>query len=581
MQFFPQSQSCLLHLESDIGDLNSECQASVDRFLAKTDSVQGLSAGGTEYGSIGESNSTESFNEDFDVTPRLFIWIQEDESSKKMEVMASTNTFSGENRGVLAFINTSNQPIATRSQIQCITLAPLQLPTDTSANTLDTSNVKSTSTESSINSFHTLQLYTQHAFVPALQALPSNESKILQTLESKMRELDVTLAQCKRSTLSSIPHITLATHSLLETLGNDIPSSGKIDLDELNLSDHLTNDEFLNEIQTIVNSWIPLIQKVTMLPSSQPPPDSDWEEITYWHNLSLALNHIQVELEKPSTLLTLHLLKSAKRFVSTLALENNTHLKSAEEYVNDVNSFLKNYPAEALSSSMTWPGISDSLEDIFVNCVGRIRSSRYYSLGRLIKLVESSLRTAKERMEFLLKDSYKANGILWMEYSKYEKEVYGPTSDLFVQIDVWVTKFKEFVLDLGRKRKISHIGQLINGMNLYHLDLKERLDAIQSFRSEHDKLYFVVHEVLMGEEEESNDGEGGIASGALKEVEDAPMISMGKIDVFDLSEGGKVAFTTALEKYERKIDAIEERLAKLLRDKLTACEVSPFFKIIP
>ena len=164
-----------------------------------------------------------------------------------------------------------------------------------------------------------------------------------------------------------------------------------------------------------------------------------------------------------------------------------------------------------------------------------------------------------------------------MEYSEYEKEVYGPTSDLFVQIDLWVTKFKEFVLDLGRKRKISNIGQLINGMILHHLDLKERLDAIQSFRSEHEKLSFVVHEVLMGEEEEeSKDGEGGVASGALKEVEDAPMICMGKVDVFDLSEGGRVAFTTALENYERKIDAIEERLAKLLRDKLTSCQVSCF-----
>ncbi len=411
----------------------------------------------------------------------------------------------------------------------------------------------------------------------------------------------MTLTQCRRSTLSSIPHITLTTHPHLDSIAQShhnllqsasssssgSSTSNKIDLDELQLTNYLSNDAFLNDIQSIVNSWIPLIQKVTMLPSSQPPPNSDWEEITYWSNLSSALQHIRIELNKPSTILTLTILKSAKRFVSTLALENNTYLKHAEEYVQDVNTFLKHYPAEALSSSVSLSSIYDALEDIFVNCVGRIRSSRYYSLQRLISLIEATLHTARERLELIFRQEYKANGILWMEYKKYETEVHGPTSDLFVQMDVWVHKFKEFVLDLGRKRKVSNIGSLLKNMTLGHLEFKERLDAIQNFRSEHEKLYYVVHEVLIGEEEDEENMErmeekrmdresGSVASSALKEVEDAPMLCMGKVDVFDLSEGGNVAFSTALENYERKIDAIEEQLAKLLRDKLTACQVSSF-----
>ena len=274
-------------------------------------------------------------------------------------------------------------------------------------------------------------------------------------------------------------------------------------------------------------------------------------------------------------------------------MENNTHLKKAQEQVNDIYVFLKHYPAEKLGSVLSFTQLYDVLQDIFENCIGKIRSSRYYTLDRLVSLVESSLNTTKERMEYILKEKYKENGILWIPYNQYEKEVYNPTSDLFVQLDVWIQKFKEFVLELGRKRQIRNIGVLVKDMILGHLVLKERLDLIQSFRLEHEKLYKVVHEVLMGEEEGKMDGntmsttttissEGdGVASSissssssTLKEVEDAPMTCMGKIDVFDLSEGGRVAFTSALEKYERKIDTIEERLAKLLRDKLTACQVS-------
>ena len=172
-----------------------------------------------------------------------------------------------------------------------------------------------------------------------------------------------------------------------------------------------------------------------------------------------------------------------------------------------------------------------------------------------------------------MNDEYKLNGMLWIDFQEYEKDVYGPASDLFVQADMWVGKFREFVQDLGRKRKITNIAQVLNGMQLHHLVLKERLDAIHNFRSSHEKLRLVVSEVLMGEEEDTKNGETGVVSSALKEVEEAPMAAMGKVSVLDLTDGGRVAFVTALENYERKIDAIEERLAKLLRDKLTNCQV--------
>lgn len=115
----------------------------------------------------------------------------------------------------------------------------------------------------------------------------------------------------------------------------------------------------------------------------------------------------------------------------------------------------------------------------------------------------------------MLNDEYKLNGMLWIDFQEYEKDAYGPASDFFVQADIWVGKFREFMQDLGRKRKITNIAQVLNGMQLHHLVLKERLDAIHNFRSSHEKLRLVVSEVLMGEEEDTKNGETGVVSSAL------------------------------------------------------------------
>ena len=51
---------------------------------------------------------------------------------------------------------------------------------------------------------------------------------------------------------------------------------------------------------------------------------------------------------------------------------------------------------------------------------------------------------------------------------------------------------------------------------------------------------------------------------ALKEVDEAPMSLFASVDVLDLSSRGEAVFASALEGYDRKVDAIEEHLARLL-----------------
>jgi dynein heavy chain 1 len=347
-------------------------------------------------------------------------------------------------------------------------------------------------------------------------------------------------------------------------------------LEELGLSSYLTNDTFLNEVQAKVNSWIQLIRKVTTLPNSHTFSQSDLDEVSYWANLHSALQHIREELSKPSTLLTVALLKAAKRFVTTIALENNTGLDTAEAIVNDVHHFIKGYPAEALASAGDWDQIMNSLQKIFDH-LPKVRQSKYYDL-KVVDLLEASTATLKDRIDFTLRNEYKANGIIMIPYDKYEIDVFGPTQDIFVRFEDLYGRFVEFVLEFGRKRGAfgdKTPAQIVQNITLHHLPLRERMDAIHAFRSQHEKLRAVVIEVLLGEDEESEeDGIDGFSAGsAIREVEGAPISIFASIDLLDLSDKGQVAFDAAIESYERKIDAIEERLAKLLRAKLTACQV--------
>eukprot|EP00985_Skeletonema_marinoi_P034911 scaffold45168_cov139-Skeletonema_marinoi.AAC.1 len=365
-----------------------------------------------------------------------------------------------------------------------------------------------------------------------------------------------------------------------------------MDLESVGLSESLQDDAFLNEVQSTVTHWITQIRKVTVLPASTPFPSgdsaeteshADLEEVSFWIGLEEALKTIRSELSKPDVLLTIALLKEAKRFVATIALENNTGMDAAEAHVGDVANFLRSYPAPMLAAARDWAKIGSAMDAVFTH-LPKVRQSRFYDLDRLARLVEATTLNLRERMEGTLRESYKGNGIvLSLNYDEYEKRVRGPTQDIFVMFDASFSSFSEFFLDQGRMRRRAGEArnetpaQVLKGIKLYHQALRERLDAIYHFRTQHEKLRTVVAEVLTGERKTGpgRDDSGSseeYSAWALKEVDEAPLSLFASVDVLDLSARGEAVFAAALDGYDRKVDAIEEHLAKLLRDKLSSCQ---------
>jgi dynein heavy chain 1, cytosolic len=257
------------------------------------------------------------------------------------------------------------------------------------------------------------------------------------------------------------------------------------------------------------------------------------------------------------------------RFVATLALQNNTGLEAAMSYTQDVQHFLKSYPAPEFLVARDFETISQISNQVFDH-LPRIRSSRYYGLERLAQLLSATTLTMRRSVEHILNDTY-AN-LLFMDYKEYEMKVRYPTQDVFVQFDDRCQEFKEFFLEQGRRRKITIPPAKIleQQLILHHKPLEARLDQIHEFRSGHERLRQVVLQVLQQDASNLEFNEQQTA-GAIQTVENAPRLIFSALNVLDLSPGGTKALESALAEYDMQMDTMEERLAKLLRDKLTSC----------
>eukprot|EP00586_Coscinodiscus_wailesii_P014222 CAMPEP_0172510176 /NCGR_PEP_ID=MMETSP1066-20121228/226876_1 /TAXON_ID=671091 /ORGANISM="Coscinodiscus wailesii, Strain CCMP2513" /LENGTH=4214 /DNA_ID=CAMNT_0013289037 /DNA_START=123 /DNA_END=12767 /DNA_ORIENTATION=+ len=488
-------------------------------------------------------------------TPRLFVYTL---SSSPGHALASTESYPPDNDGCIAILN---------------------LTTSLYVHTLSPSKISSSS-DSKKDPLLPLQMYTRHVILPAIRnslSSSSSDSKTYEVLEEKLRELDIALGQCRRSTLVQIPHVVLTCPNLIVTTAQSIPSDGKINLDELELTAYLDDDTFLNSLQKNIAKWIADINAVTSLLSTTPFPtgeSADLEEIKFWIALEQSFRSIRAELSKPEVQLTMQILKSAKRFLAVMALENNTNLDAAEKQCSEVCQFLRPYPAQNLAAARDWSRMETALDDVFEYVV-KARYCRSYDLERVAKLIEASSDTLKRGMESVLRDRYKGNGIiLKLTFEQFEKEVWTPTSEIFKRFDAHYEQFCDFFLDYGRKRTIVTSDsktpqQILKEVTLSHKPLKNRLTSIHSFRLQHETLQSVVTDVLQTSQKTSKIN---IDPTILHDVKEAPLLLFATLDTLSLTPQGTVAFQSALEAHDRKIDAIENKLARLLRKTLENCE---------
>lgn len=485
----------------------------------------------------------------------LFVWLSQADEDSEPILQASIESLPKQRRGSsLVFCHAPDEEVSNSSQIQCMTLqAPAVVATGEDV------SVATASSNTPTAVLNALQIYTRQCFMPTIQAVLEDEVAVA-GLQDKIRQLDVALQQSSRST--RLPHVVLAIHPTLEQVCAKFSKEqvDKHDWDALGLSEQLADDGFLNELQALANQWINQIRKLTVLPKSTPfmPSEMDAaaEEMAFWMQLQVELGNIQEQLNSPGVGLTTAMLREAKRFVATLALENNTGMEQAVGYTQDVTNFLKDYPLQKLQAAADLEAVAEAMNAVFDH-LPKVRQSRYYSLERSSQLLQATTAVLASRILAILQDKY--SNLLFMDYKDYESKVHFPSVDVFVQFDDRFDEWKAFLLEQGRRRKLTGLSKVLDKIVLAHVPLRQRLEQIHQFRSGHTQLSSVVHTVLRQEE-----------PAAIQTVDQAPRQVFGSLDVLDLSSSKP--FEAALEEYDIQMDAMEERLARLLRDKLTACK---------
>ncbi len=202
--------------------------------------------------------------------------------------------------------------------------------------------------------FEILQAYIQCAFTPVTVAatqltgvggkIAASSGSSGDLLARRLKELELALSQCQKHL--EIPSVHLQPHiEVIEALKRADEGAASLDIEVLGLTN--LPDDLLNEIQAGVNDWVRDIRRLTQL-TSLPFSGTALEEVTFWHGLGEALQATAEELESLGVVATVMLLKQAKRYLATVALDTNTGLKDAVDVASDVNTFLKGFPIDAL-----------------------------------------------------------------------------------------------------------------------------------------------------------------------------------------------------------------------------------------
>ena len=553
------SLACELHLGSV--PLSDSFDSVVDAFLTNT--TTSSSGEGADAAATIVSTSVVRGK-------RLFVWTNNNDNDDSqstilqaaLDRLPKQTTNNNKATSVVVFCHNCQGEITHSSQLQCLTFLHEPPMMEGATETVqgddnDGGTLPSSSSSSSAAAIlQAMQLYTA-SFLPTLQSLSTIDEDNANLLQDKIRQLDVALQQTSR--LARLPHVQLPIHSVIAKAIETAGDTGKLDLESLGLTSYVNDDDFLNTLQTGVSQWIVQIRTITVLPKTTPFVETMAEEVAFWTQLQSELQNIQQQLKSPGVEVTLSLLREAKRFVATLALENNTGLEQAVAYTTDVANFIKPLPLQDLQAANDFDKIAAAMNAVFDH-LPKIRQSRYYSLERSAQLVQAMTAVVRDSLLTVLEHQH--SNFLFMDYKEYEEKVRFPVLDVFVQFDDRFDEWKDFFLEQGRRRKLTGLNKVVEKLVLEHALLKDRLEQIHDFRSSQERLRQVVHTVLREEE-----------PAAIQQVEQAPRQIFGSLQVLDLSPGGSKALESALEEYDLQMDALEERLAKLLRDKLTECQV--------
>ncbi|ETS83032.1 Dynein heavy chain [Pestalotiopsis fici W106-1] len=398
--------------------------------------------------------------------------------------------------------------------------------------------------------------------------------------KKRLTELELSLLHLQQNV--EIPELMLPFHSHVQAALDAATAQGIRPSLELIPTALLSDSGFMNSLQATVNSWIKSIQGITKM-TRDPVMRTATQEINFWLSMESALESIEQQLRSEGVMLTLEILKHAKRFQATVSFSSDTGLKEAMDTVQKYNQLMRDFPLDDLLSATSLPKVNDAIIQIFGHMNRKMRFSNY-PIKRTLDLVEAISAELKEVMHRLLPGTDLVN----LDYDEF-KALMKTADEIFHGWDMQIKEFTNIARETTRRRQEKFIPIKINPK---HSDLQARLKYIATFRDNHEQLQRTIVIVLgpkatvngagAGAEPTTN---GTVLSEELGDVDAVQEVrqaweSLKNVDLLDVSDEGTQRWARAENNYNERTTRVENSIIARLRDRLaTAKNANEMFRV--
>nr|CDI53148.1 cytoplasmic dynein heavy chain 1 [Melanopsichium pennsylvanicum 4] len=386
----------------------------------------------------------------------------------------------------------------------------------------------------------------------------------------KFAELELSLFHLQQNV--DIPEISLNIHPVVRAAVDRCHlTTTRVSVEAVEPASLLQDSSFLNKLQSDVNSWVKEVQTITKLDRSVASGTAS-QEINFWLSMEKAQESIEQQLRSDPIVLTLDILKHAKRFHATVSFLADTGLKDCAEKVHNYNLLMKDFPINELLSATDLDKCANALSAIFNHLNKKLRISPY-PVKRALPLVEA---ISKDLNQTLLK-VLASQRIMWHEFPRFWDTV-SVAAQVFQVWDELIKDFVNIAREVTRKRSEKFLPIKINPA---HAKLRERLNYIGAFRKTHEQLRTMVSSgkgltmplnsaarAVVSPNDSRHVATQNLAGIEMSEEIRAAYDQVKVIDVLDVSHEGTEIWTTAEAAYNERVARVENSLIARLRDLL-------------
>ena len=336
----------------------------------------------------------------------------------------------------------------------------------------------------------------------------------------------------------------------------------------------LSDSKFLNDLQNTVNGWIKSIQAITKM-SRDPDSGSAAQEINFWLSMETVLDGIGVQLKSDGVLLTMEILKHAKRHAAAVSFSADTGLKDALEKVQKYNQLMRDFPLDEFLAATSLQKMQDSLNSIFGHLNKKLRICPY-PIARALPLVSAISGDLDTQLHSLLH----GRNLMHLSFRDFEN-VMETADNIWFTWEENVRDFTNVAREVTRRRNEKFIPIKVVPR---HTETQDRLSYVRTFRINHEQLQRTIVNVLGAKSQttvppEELDGNQVVLVEEIGDVDAVEEVAQAfaalkDVDVLDVSPEGTEIWAQAEATYNERTSRVENSIIARLRDRLALAKTA-------